>query len=200
MLYEPPPNSTHSRLLAPPPDLSPPRQGTKRRNVEWSDDDGAGFKPGLRFHRIGSQGQLVRQDEADSLYSRNPPASIPQQSYQRHPPRSDPPHVGTNKCRRGNTSQSRAAYSLPHDDQVRPSMLSTSHQLQTPTYHQPSLHRSFQPPGCYTPIQSASTIEEEDGQMGEHPGDYGNQYTRYHGEDNDDAYDGRDYYVEGDYL
>jgi hypothetical protein len=54
MLYEPPPNSTHSHLLAPPPDLSPPRQGTKRRNVEWSDDNGAGFEPGLCFHHIGS--------------------------------------------------------------------------------------------------------------------------------------------------
>jgi hypothetical protein len=36
--------------------------------------------------------------------------------------------------------------------------------------------------------------------MGEHPGDYGNQYTCYHREDDNDAYDGRDYYVEGDYL
>jgi hypothetical protein len=48
------------------------------------------------------------------------------------------------------------------------------------------------------------TIEEEDAQMGEQvtyagdPGDYYSQYTGYHG--NDDACDGTDCCVEGEYY
>jgi hypothetical protein len=202
--YNPPPNSACPRSLAPPANLSLPRRGTKRHNPEWSDDDSTQSNTGLHFHRINTQGQLIPRGEANSFHSRNPQASILPQSHLRHrdPQHLDAPHSSTNKRPRATTSQSRAVHSVPCDDQVHTSMPSTSHQLRTAGYRQPSLQRSFQSPTHYAPAQSVSTIEEEDTQMGEeqlmYTGDPNDQYTTYDGEDN--AYDSREFYVEGDYF
>ena len=209
--YGPPSNfarDARPRALvpSPPPDLPPPRQGTKRRNPEQSDDDGTQFRTGLRFHRINSRGQLIPRAEADSLLPRNSQATVPRQTYQRHPQHPDSSHASTNKRLRASTPQTRAAYSVPHDGQFNTSVLmpSTSHQLYTGGHRQPSRYPSFRSPGHYTQGHPVSAIEEEDAQMAEQPmytgqadpDDYDSNY--YHQED--DAYEGQDFCAEGDYF
>jgi hypothetical protein len=189
------PDSARPRLPAPPPNLPPPRQGTKRRNPGWSDDDSARFNTGPYFHRIDAQGRLNPRGRVNSSHPRNPQTAIPQQSYQRHPQRSDLPRANPNKRPRASTSQGHAAHSIPHDDQVRTSIPSTSHQLRAADYHQPQRHQSFQAPAQYTRAHPVPTIEEEEFVHAGDPDDYGSQHIGHRMDD--DAHGEGDYFNDG---
>ena len=169
--YNHPP--TRPRLPPPSSNFRRPRPATAQHNTEWSDGDNMQFGTLLRPHRIETRGPFIPRAETDSRHPRDSRAIGLQQSYDIPP--------------RASTSQGHAAHSIPQSS-PHASMPSTTQRHHPTGYHRPSLHRSLRSREHYRGMR-ASTIEEEDVQMGGQP-IYPGQYSGYR----------QDYYSDGGYF